>query len=120
ELTRFRNQCVHVAGLRPFANHDRSVDPSIRELIVSFDKPLDPAQGDPVYYGPKGKSEFPISAKPEFLPGGKELRLHLKLKPNSSYSFVLTGASSPEGYPVEDYSVDFHTSEGPHQTSQQP
>lgn len=111
EITQYRSECVHVTGLRPFANHDRSVDPGVRELIVSFDKPLDPAKGDPVNYGPKGKSEFPISAKPEFLPDGKELRLQLALKPNSSYSFVLTGAASVDGYPVEDYSVDFHTSE---------
>ena len=109
ELANYRNKCVHVIGLRPFANHSRSVDPGSREVIVSFDKPLDPTKGDPVNYGPKGKSEFPVAKKPEFLPGNKELRLRLDLKPNSSYSFVLAGASSPEGYPVEDYSVDFQT-----------
>jgi uncharacterized protein DUF4932 len=109
ELAEFKAKCVHVSGLQPFPNHDGAIAAGVRTMIISFDKPLNPLAGYSIQYGPKGKSEFPISAAPEFLPGNNELKLQLQLEPNSHYSFEISGSLSLDGYPVETYQVEFHT-----------
>lgn len=109
EISDFKAQCVHVAGMKPVLNHENTVDPELRELVIIFDKPMDPAAGVSINYGPSGKSGFPVSARPEFLAGNKELRLQLTLQPNHRYDFEVSGGSSADGYPVETYPVEFHT-----------
>lgn len=110
KIAEFNERCVHVTGMRPFANHSETVDPTVKQVIVTFDKPLNPAAYS-INFGPEGKEHFPIIGKPEFLPGNSSVRLRVQLKPDWTYSFVLTslGFQSPEGYPLTPYAVDFKT-----------
>jgi hypothetical protein len=107
----FNTRCVHVTGILPFPNHGRNVDPSITEITIQFDKPIDPAMGYSINFGAGGPDQFPIVGNPEFLPANQSIKLHVQLKPGWSYGFVLTPPSfaSPDGYPVESYAVDFKT-----------
>jgi hypothetical protein len=109
QIIAFKAQCVHVTGMNPVVNHENTVDPDLRELVITFDKPMDPAAGVSINYGPSGRSGFPVSARPEFLPGNKEIRLQLALEPDHRYDFEVSGALSADGYPVEQYPVEFHT-----------
>lgn len=106
----FDKSLVHVTGLRPFPNHSQNVDPTIRELIVTFDKPLDPRRYF-INIGPEGQEHYAITGKPEFLTGNQSIKLSLALKPEWSYSFTLSGLgfTSPEGVPLQNYMVDFKT-----------
>jgi len=113
KIAGFNQKCAHVAGIQPFANHAENVSADTIELIVTFDKPLDPDHGYSINNGPQGG--YPISGPPEFLQGGRSLKLTLSLKPDQSYSFVLTPLAfgSPDGYPLESYTVVFKTSARP-------
>lgn len=106
----FDKYCVHVTGIQPFPNHSEGVDPAQRELIITFDKPLDPAHYS-INYGAGGEEHWPITGSPEYLPGNQSIELRLALKPGWQYSFVLTGLSfaSPDGFPLEAYTVEFKT-----------
>lgn len=110
EIAEFKHQCVHVTGLHPFANHSERVSPNIKNIVVTFDKPLNPAHYS-INFGPGGKEHCPITGKPEFIPGNSSIRLPVQLKPNWAYSFVLTSLAfqSPDGYPLERYAIDFKT-----------
>ncbi|MGA2005175.1 MAG: DUF4932 domain-containing protein [Terriglobales bacterium] len=106
----FEKSCVRVTGLQSFPNHSQDVDPTIRELIVTFDKPLDPGHYT-IKPGLDGQQHFPITGKPEYLPGNLSIKLPITLKPEWSYSFVLTCPAfvPPGGSPFENYTVDFKT-----------
>ncbi|HEV2206281.1 MAG TPA: DUF4932 domain-containing protein [Candidatus Acidoferrales bacterium] len=110
EISAFNQHCVHVTGLRPFANRSEDVDPTIKDIAITFDEPLEPADYS-INLGPGGKEHFPITGKPEFLGSGFSIKLPVQLKPNWAYSFVLTSSAfqSPEGYPLTSYEVDFKT-----------
>ena len=69
------DKCVHVTGLQPFASHDATVDPAIKELTITFDKALDPTAGYTINPGPRGMEHFPFSVRPEFLAGNKAMIL---------------------------------------------
>lgn len=114
EIADFNQQCVHVTGLRPFANHSDGVKPGLREIVVSFDKPLDPGAYS-INLGPGGKEHYPITGKPTFLPGNSSIALAVQLKPDWAYSFELTslGFQSPDGHPLKPYEVDFKTAARP-------
>ncbi|HXW56445.1 MAG TPA: DUF4932 domain-containing protein [Candidatus Cybelea sp.] len=63
KIADFDQRCVHVTGLQPFASHSGSVDATIKQIVVTFDKPLDPAHYS-INFGPDGKEHFPITGKP--------------------------------------------------------
>jgi len=60
---------------------------------------------------PDGEDHYPISGKPEFLPGNHSIKLPVVLKRDWNYSFVLTplAFASQDGYPLESYTVAFKT-----------
>ena len=111
KVAEFHQRCVHVAGLEPFANGALDVDPATQELTITFDKPLDPAKGYSINFGPGGKEHYPGTGKPEFLSGGRGLKLKLALKPGWDYALTLTSLSfaTPDGYPLEPYTITFKT-----------
>ncbi len=106
----FNQKCIHVVKIEPFLNHSENIDPGTKELIVTFDKPLDPTRIS-ILNGPDGDQHYPISGSVQFLSGNRSFKLPLALKPNWSYSFVLSSLAfaSPEGYPLESYTVTFKT-----------
>ena len=111
KIAEFHARLVHVVRVEPFPNQAQDVDPDIKRLTIVFDKPLDPARGYSINYGSGGKDHYAISGKPEFAPGAKAITVPVELKPDWSYSFVLTGLAfgSPDGYPLETYEVSFKT-----------
>lgn len=116
KIASFDKQCVHVTGMEPFPNHSANVESHTKEIVVTFDKPLNP-EGGPRHHGysinsgPEGEEHFPIKGVPEFLPGNRSIKLPIELKPDWTYSFVLTPLAfgSPEGYPLVSYTVAFKT-----------
>ncbi|HEY6971214.1 MAG TPA: DUF4932 domain-containing protein [Candidatus Angelobacter sp.] len=111
EVASFKANCVHFTKMKPFPDKTQDADPAVTELIINFDKPLDPANGYSINYGREGKEHWPIAGKPQFLDGGSAVKLPVKLKPGWSYSFVLTplAFASADGYPLESYVVNFKT-----------
>ncbi len=116
KIASFSQRCVHVSGMQPFPNHSEDADPAIKELVITFDKALDPQAGPKhhgysISLGPDGNENFPISGAPEFLPGNLSIKLPVVLKPDWNYSFVLTplASASQDGYPLESYTVAFKT-----------
>jgi hypothetical protein len=115
-IASFNQHCVHVTGMHPFPNHSTTADPETKELVITFDKPLD-AQAGPRHHGysisagSDDEKHYPISGTPEFLPGNQSIKLPVALKPDRDYSFVLTplAFASPDGYPLEPYTIAFRT-----------
>jgi hypothetical protein len=101
-IAAFDHNSAHVNSVQPIANRATNVDPTIQELVIGLDKPLDPKRGYSINYGEGGKEHYPIIGKPEFLPGNQALKLHVALKPHWSYAFTLTslGFATPDGYPL--------------------
>ena len=111
KVASFNANCVHFAMMTPFPDKSQDADPAVTELIITFDKPVDPANGYSINYGREGKEHWPIAGKPQFLDGGRGVKLPVKLKPDWNYSFVLTplAFASADGYPLESYIVNFKT-----------
>src|SRR5437868_346395 len=62
-IASFHLRCVHVTGVRPFPNHSQNAEPAIKELVITFDKPLDPQAGPrhhgySISLGPDGEEHF--------------------------------------------------------------
>lgn len=116
-ISSFNQHCVHVSSMLPFPNHSTNADPATKELLITFDKPLDPQAG-PRHHGysisatSDNGEHYPISGTPEFLPANRSIKLPVVLKPDWEYSFVLTplAFASPDGYPLETYTIAFKTS----------
>jgi Domain of unknown function (DUF4932) len=107
ELAAFDAKCAHVATMQPFANHAQGVDPSIKTITIVVDKPLSPGS-----YSINGEAEHnAIGGAPQFSSDGLHILLPVQLKPNQSYSFVLTpmAFSTLDGYPLAEYKVEFKT-----------
>jgi hypothetical protein len=111
EMATFDAKSAHVVRLEPFANHRQDVDAGVRAITVIFDKPLDTKAGYSINYGDGGKEHYPITGQPAFAPGGERLMLPVDLKPNQTYSFVLTprAFATTDGYPLVSYTVEFST-----------
>jgi Domain of unknown function (DUF4932) len=107
----FSAKSAHVVSMKPFANHSQDVDASVQTMEIVLDKPLDPSAGTSVNYGPGGSEHYPIKGVPGFGDKGLRILLPVQLKPNQTYSFVLTPAAfaTPDGYPLESYTVEFKT-----------
>lgn len=115
-IAKFNQRCVHVTGMQPFPNHSSDADPTVKELVISFDKPVNPQAGPrhhgySISLGADGKDHYPISGTPEFLPGNRSIKLAVSLKPDWDYTFVLTplAFATPDGYPLETYTIAFKT-----------
>jgi len=111
KIAEFHEHCPHVVRVEPFPNHADNVDPEIKQLTIVFDRPLDAGRGYSINYGGEGQDHFAISGHPQFVSGNGAIALPVQLKPDWTYSFVLTGLSfgSPDGYPLESYEISFKT-----------
>ena len=111
EAATFSAKSAHVMHTQPFANHAEDVDASVAQITVTVDKPLDPGAGYSIDRGMDGDEHYPIAGKPTFAPDGLHILLPVQLKPNQTYSFVLTprAFATPDGYPLASYKVEFTT-----------
>jgi Domain of unknown function (DUF4932) len=85
----FDAKSAHVVKIGPFANHAEEVDPSVKMVTITVDKPLDPS-GYSINRGIDGDEHYPIAGKPTFGDDGLHILLPVQLKPSQRYSFVLT------------------------------
>lgn len=109
-LRAYDARCPNVASLLPFANQATDVDPATQEVIVKFDKPLNPKKVG-IQLGPDGKEHMPIRNVVGFADSNRALRLKVALKPNWTYSFRLRsgGFQTPDGHLSDEYMISFKT-----------
>ncbi|TDO20060.1 DUF4932 domain-containing protein [Pedobacter duraquae] len=99
-----------VKSLAPFQNGAQNVDPSIKELVITFDKPL-LGKGHSFNAGSLGGNAVPIKKLIGYEQENQTYKLGIELKPNTEYEFIVTGLSfkSVEGIPLQDYTIKFRT-----------
>jgi hypothetical protein len=87
------------------------VDASVETITIMVDKPLDLGAGYSINAGMEGDDHYPIAGKPAFSADGAHIILPVHLRPNQTYSFVLTPwhFATPDGYPLATYKVEFKT-----------
>lgn len=99
-----------VVQIKPFKNGSQEVATSLNTIVVLFDQPLK-GRGYSVNKGAKGKKAFPEIEEVTYSEDKKSVSIKLKLKPNKTYQFVLTGSyfKSVHGYGIKDYEINFKT-----------
>jgi hypothetical protein len=112
KMEAYQSLCPKVSGLTPALNHTATVDPGLKELVVTFDKPLQPpymsvctTSGKDVY--------FPeLDGMPQFRSENRQIVLRFQpLSPQRKYKILLSGMSfrSEDGYRLQDYEIEFAT-----------
>ncbi len=107
----FAERQPRVVAIEGFANGAENVDPKLTELTFTFDQPL-VGKGVSMNFGAGGREAYPeVEKVVGYSPDRMKFTLQVKLKPDHQYEFVLTGAAfrTPDGYPIENYTVRFKT-----------
>jgi len=106
----YNRRCPHVASIEPFKNKDTNVNPELTEIKITFDKVLS-GKGCSIGYGSKGKEYYPTIKFEGYLDNNTAIKIHIALKPNTEYQFKLLDLAfqTADGYPLEQYEVDFKT-----------
>ena len=106
----FEQNRPQVVSIEPFENNAQGVDTSISEMVINFDKPLNPKHFS-IRLSEGGQEQMPITDLIGFTNNNKSLRLKIALKPNHEYSFVLGSQKfrTVDGYPLREYVVKFKT-----------
>ena len=99
-----------VTSIKEFENGDTNVDPSIKTITISFDRPLS-GQGYSIFLGAKGQQAFPTISDIFYADDNKSIVMEVRLLPDKEYQFILTGKNfrTLEGIPLTDYEVYFKT-----------
>ncbi len=101
-----------VLSMSPFNNGDKNVDTTMKELRITFSKPMIPKRYS-ISFSEKGKANFPITTVKGQENDDQTLVLNIALKPKQDYEFIITNRSfrSKDGYPLKDaeYVVKFST-----------
>ncbi|HEY5772705.1 MAG TPA: DUF2268 domain-containing putative Zn-dependent protease, partial [Chitinophagaceae bacterium] len=89
----------YVIKLEPFANGDKEVDPTIKELKIVFSASMN-KKGYSINNGSRGKDYSPIIGVVGFSDDGSSFTLKIEMKPDHEYEFVITSISfkSAEGF----------------------
>jgi len=106
----FESKRPYVVKIEPFANGDKSVDTSFKELKIVFSSPMN-KNGYSINNGKRGNDYSPIAGVGGFSDDGTSFTLKIKLKPDHEYEFIITDISfrSAEGYPLKPQEVKFKT-----------
>jgi hypothetical protein len=101
---------AHVAAVEPLAGKTQDIDPNLTELVIRFDKPMNPKTIS-INVGKAGREHFPLRDVIGFSDDNQSLRLKVALKPGWEYSFWLTDKSfqTSDGYPLVEHEVVFRT-----------
>ena len=96
------------------ADKVEEVDPELSEIKIVFDRPMD-GKGISINVSEKNGEKFPElvggRSAVSFANGNTEFVIKVKLEPNTSYGFVLTGKGfqTSDRYPLKQYEVRFKT-----------
>jgi len=100
-----------VSGISPFANHAGNVDAGLKEVRITFSKPM--AKSVSINISNLGRDHFPLTKVKGYENDNRTLVLEMELVPGKSYGFDLTnrGFRSQDGYVLKDelYNVTFTT-----------
>jgi hypothetical protein len=113
-VSEFEKRSARVIRVDLGAESLREVDPELSEIRIVFDRPLD-GKGISVNVSERDGETFPKlvggRAAVSFANGNTEFVIKVKLEPNTSYGFVLTGKGfqTPDRYPLKQYEVSFKT-----------
>ena len=110
EAQRFDELLPGVLSMSPFANGAQDVDPNIKQMTFTFDRPLDPKRRHS-FNDSRGREHYPIEKVVGFDDTGSTFTIQLNLKPDSDYEFIVTGLGfqTRDGYPLKSYTVRFKT-----------
>jgi hypothetical protein len=99
-----------VVSIDGFTNGAIDVDPKIKQITVTFDRPL-AGKGYSINLGSLGQDHFGITKGVSYSSDNMKVTLDVALKPEWEYEFVLTGRAfkSRDGYPLQNYVVKFRT-----------
>jgi len=92
--------------------HAPAVDPSTREIVVTFSEPMDPDGWSIV--AAEGGLAPELAGSPKFSPDGRTARIPVRLAPGATYAFWLNHGEqrrfrSRDGAPAVPAYVKFHT-----------
>jgi hypothetical protein len=106
----FSRKQPKVVAIDAFTNGAQDVDPKIRQITFTFDKPLS-GKGRSINLGSSGSEHFPVKNGYSYSADNMKVSIEVELKPDSEYEFVLTGLAfkTGEGYPLQNYVVKFKT-----------
>lgn len=98
-----------VISLEPFANGARDVGSSVQEIIIHFSEPLDASHMPVMYLG--GTTAPETDSMPAYFNNGRSLRVSVRLKPGTSYGFMLGDENfhTPAGAHLIPYEIRFST-----------
>ncbi len=110
-IKNYKNNQPYVTGITPFENNAQDVDPGLKEIRITFSKPM--TKDVSIDFPELGKDHFPLVKIIGYENDGKTLVLALKLTADKEYGFKLSNRSfqSADGYVFRDeyFDVNFKT-----------
>ena len=100
-----------VTSIGPFANGDKSVDPDINTMTITFSEPLNPEYSN-FDYGPMGEEGLArLAGVVGWSGNGRSVTVALEaLTPNKKYQILVgSGFRNPDGVPLRPYLISFTT-----------
>ena len=106
----FARRQPRVVSIDAFTNGAQDVDPRLTEITFTFDQPLE-GKGYSINIGTLGRAGYPIEKAVGYSPDRTKFAVQVKLKPDTQYEFIVTGASfkSVDAFPLQNYVVKFKT-----------
>lgn len=103
-------QRPQIVAIAPFENGDQNIDPQLKEIIVTFDRPM-LGKGYSINYGKGGKKTFPEMGEITYSEDFKSITIEMELKPGRTYEFILMGKAfrAKTGLGIKDYPIRFKT-----------
>ena len=107
----YENNCPKIVSTN-IKNGDKNVDPNLKQLIISFDRPMiDGKEG--LAFGKHGKERFPEVVDAKWNEMTDQWFINIKLEPNKKYSINIPSVwfYGKESYNnlLQSYSLDFKT-----------
>lgn len=110
-IAEYQKKSPYIVKIEPFENGSSTVDPTIKELRITFSKEMNPKKIS-IKYSEKGKDFFPLKKLLGFENNDTTFLLEMDLQPNKNYEFIIGNSFlSKDGYPLlgSNYTVHFKT-----------
>jgi hypothetical protein len=106
----FARRQPRVISIDAFANGAEDVDSRLTKITFTFDQPLE-GKGYSINLGSLGRAGYPLEKAVGYSEDRTKFTVEVKLKPDTQYEFVVTGASfkSVDAFPLQNYVVKFKT-----------